>query len=318
MQAPPQESIDYKMEKDMDLCIKAVDTVQSNIEAHSEPLEHTSTKQGLKSRHAQMIALGGTIGTGLFSTTQCGIMIVMVVIVALNTLPVLFYGEPEFRFASIMVFGILGLLIMAFIFVLGGGANHQRLGFHYWNNPASIHDELVTGASGKLCAFLGTTIFSMYAFPFAPELLVVTEGEMESPRRNLPVAGKPYFRRLVIFYVLGVVAISVIVPSDDPKLLNGGAGAVSLLRAVAIKNAGISGFDSVVNAIILTSSPGNSCLYMAGRALYSMAAAGSAQKVFMRCNNQEYLIMQWLPVPLSVCYHISTRRALKRQSSSGL
>jgi yeast amino acid transporter len=30
---------------------------------------YTTTKRGLKSRHAQMIALGGTIGTGLFVGT---------------------------------------------------------------------------------------------------------------------------------------------------------------------------------------------------------------------------------------------------------
>lgn len=34
------------------------------IVQHGDP--DTSTKRGLKSRHAQMIALGGTIGTGKF------------------------------------------------------------------------------------------------------------------------------------------------------------------------------------------------------------------------------------------------------------
>jgi amino acid transporter len=34
--------------------------------APGESGPETSTKRGLKSRHAQMIALGGTIGTGLF------------------------------------------------------------------------------------------------------------------------------------------------------------------------------------------------------------------------------------------------------------
>lgn len=373
----PEDSIALKMKSEMTTDLEAVRPFESNIEKSAELLERTSTKRGLKSRHAQMIALGGTIGTGLFvgsgqglrmggpvflvvayslitvmvygivtATTEMSsylpvpgssvayygkryfsssmgfalgwmywyifsitvpaeitagtlviqywsppvhnavwITILMAVIVALNALPVRFYGETEFWFASIKVFGIIGLLIMALVLVLGGGPNHQRLGFHYWSNPAPINDYLVTGSSGKLCAFLGTTIFSMYAFAFAPELLVVTGGEMESPRRNLPIAGKRYFYRLVVFYVLGVLAISMIVPSDDPKLLGGGSGAGSSPWAVAVKNAGIAGLDSVINAVILTSawSAGNSYLYMASRALYSMAVAGSAPRIFMRC-----------------------------------
>ena len=34
--------------------------------SYVEPAERQETRRGLKSRHTQMIALGGTIGTGLF------------------------------------------------------------------------------------------------------------------------------------------------------------------------------------------------------------------------------------------------------------
>lgn len=39
------------------------------------PVQGTSTQRGLKSRHAQMIALGGTIGTGLFVGSGQGLRI---------------------------------------------------------------------------------------------------------------------------------------------------------------------------------------------------------------------------------------------------
>ena len=45
-----------------------VEKTQSNIlgeVSQSPDLSGTTTKRGLKSRHAQMIALGGTIGTGM-------------------------------------------------------------------------------------------------------------------------------------------------------------------------------------------------------------------------------------------------------------
>lgn len=49
------------------------------------------------------------------------ITIFIVVIVGLNTLPVQFYGETEFWFASLKVFMMIGLLILSFILFWGGG-----------------------------------------------------------------------------------------------------------------------------------------------------------------------------------------------------
>ena len=209
----------------------------------------------------------------------------MIVIIALNCFPVKYYGETEFWFASLKVFGIIGLLVMAVVLIFGGGPNHELLGFHYWKNPGPANEYLVGGASGRLAAFVGTVTFSIFAFAFAPELLVVTGGEMESPRRNLPIAGKRYFWRLIFFYVAGSLAISMIVSSDDPLLLGGGSGAGASPWAIAAKRARIRVLDSVINAVILTSawSAGNSYLFLASRTLYSMALVGNAPRMFARC-----------------------------------
>lgn len=340
-------------------------------------IEHDTTQRGLKSRHAQMIALGGTIGTGLFvgsgqglnmggpislvlsyliltvlvygivtCTTEMSsylpvpgssvsyyanrflspslgfalgwiywyvfsitvpaeitagalvieywnppvhqavwITLLMVVIVGLNCMPVKMYGETEFWFASLKVIGIMGLLVMAVVLILGGGPNHDRLGFRYWITPGPFNEYIVTGDSGRLVAFISVLTFSYFAFAFSPELLVVTGGEMQSPRYNLPIAGRRYFYRLIIFYILGAFAISLIVSSKDEALLGGGKGAGTSPWAIAAKNAGITGLDSVINAIILTSawSAGNSYLFLASRALYSMSLTGKAPRIFSKC-----------------------------------
>ena len=213
------------------------------------------------------------------------ITIFLIVIIALNCFPVKYYGETEFWFASLKVFGIIGLLIMALVLIFGGAPNHERLGFHYWKHPGPINEFIVGGASGRLAAFVGTITFSIFAFAFAPELMVVTGGEMESPRRNLPIAGKRYFWRLIFFYVAGSLAISMIVSSDDPLLLGGGSGAGASPWAIAAKRGRIPGLDSVINVVILLSawSSGNSYLFLASRILYSLALIGNAPKVFTRC-----------------------------------
>lgn len=290
-------------------------------------LDLTKTHRGLKSRHSQMIALGGTIGTGLFvgsgqalriggpglllaayitlstfvfgivtATTELSsylcvpgstvplfghrffsrsmgfalgwmywyfcvitvpaeitasgviidywnppvnvgvwIAIMIVVIVALNFFPVSVYGETEFWFASFKVFGIIGLIMMAIVITSGGAPNGKAIGFAYWNDPGAANEYLATGGAGRLCAYIATTCFSGFAFLFAPELLVITGGEMKDPRINIPKAGKRYIIRVIVFYVLGALFIGMITPSNDPKLLGGGSGAGASPWAVAAK-----------------------------------------------------------------------------------
>lgn len=114
---------------------------------------------------------------------------------------------------------------------------------------------------------------------------MVTGGEMQSPRRNLPSAGRRYIYRLIFFYVLGSFFIGLIVSSDNARLLGGGKGAGSSPWAIAIGEAGMGIYPDIINAVILTSawSAGNSYLYLSSRALYGMALVGTAPRAFAKC-----------------------------------
>lgn len=213
------------------------------------------------------------------------ITIMLIVIVALNALPVRFYGETEFWFAGIKVIMMTGLLILSFILFWGGGPSRDRLGFRYWKHPGAANTYLETGNTGRFVALLSTVVLSAFPFTFAPELLIVTGGEMVAPRRNLPIAARRYFYRLVFFYVFCTLAIGVICPSNDPALTDGGAGAGSSAFVVGIRNAGIPVLDSIINAGIIISawSSGNSFLYLSSRSLYSLALSGNAPSFFKAC-----------------------------------
>ena len=51
----------------------------------------------------------------------------------------------------------LGLIILGIILDLGGGPNHDRLGFRFWKNPGPfVEYKGITGNKGK---FLGTYVF---------------------------------------------------------------------------------------------------------------------------------------------------------------
>lgn len=63
------------------------------------------------------------------------------------------YGECEFYFASIKVLTIVGLIILGIVLDLGGGPDHDRIGFRFWKNPGPfVQADQVSGATGR---FLG-------------------------------------------------------------------------------------------------------------------------------------------------------------------
>ena len=212
------------------------------------------------------------------------ITIMLVVIIGLNFCPVGVYAETEFWFASIKVIMIIGLLILSLVLMLGG-SDQGRLGFRYWNHPGAVKEYLVPGAGGRFTAFLYVWVFAGFAFFFGPELIIFTTGEMRNPRKNLPSASRKFFARLVTFYVLGALAIGIICNSDSKGLVSGAGNANASPWVIAIRNAGISILPSIVNAGILSSawSSGNAYLYMSSRSLYSLAVAGNAPKIFLRC-----------------------------------
>lgn len=202
------------------------------------------------------------------------------------------YGEAEFWFASLKIIAIIGLIILGVVLFFGGGPNHDRLGFRYWETPgAFVEPYLVSNVNtGRFLAFWTALIKSGFSFIFSPELITTAAGEAVSPRRNIPKATNRFIYRLFAFYVLGSLVIGVTVAYNDQNLLSGvasgasGAGASPFV--IGIQNAGIKGLNHVINAAILLSawSSGNSWVYAGSRTLYSLACAGQAPKIFTRCS----------------------------------
>ncbi|KAL4876025.1 amino acid permease/ SLC12A domain-containing protein [Aspergillus karnatakaensis] len=186
------------------------------------------------------------------------ITILLVLLVALNVLPVRFYGEAEFIFTGVKLATITGLLFLSFILFWGGGPRRDRLGFRYWEDPGATNTLILAGDIGRFVAAIATVISSILPFTFTPEMVVGTAAEIKDPKRNIPRVAKHFTWRLVVLFV-GSVA--------------------------GIRMAGIHGLDSVINAVALIAawSTGNAFLYLSSRSLHSMAIEGSAPGIFKRC-----------------------------------
>lgn len=106
--------------------------------------------------------------------------------------------------------------------------------------------------------------------------------ETANPRKSIPTAVKQVFWRIILFYIVSMVIIGLLVPYTDERLLSG-SGSADVKASpfvIAIKDAGISGLDSVMNAVIMISvlSVGNAAIYGSSRTMAALAEQNQAPK----------------------------------------
>lgn len=215
------------------------------------------------------------------------ITLIIILIMALNVFAVAIYGEAEFIFASIKLVTIVGLILLAFILDLGGGPSGDRIGFRYWKNPGAMKAHVATGDWGRFLGLLSTLVQAAFSYG-GVEMVAVAAGEAENPRKNIPKAVRRVFWRILFFYVLGSLAIGVLVPYDDDNLLNGESDTARSPWVIAINRAGIKVLPHIINAVILTSatSSGNAFLYTGSRYLYALAQTRQAPQFLLKCTKR--------------------------------
>ncbi|KAL9631474.1 MAG: hypothetical protein Q9204_004215 [Flavoplaca sp. TL-2023a] len=217
------------------------------------------------------------------------ISLLIMLVIALNTFAVSVYGEAEFIFASIKIITIVGLIIFAIIIDLGGGPTQDRLGFRYWNDPGAMKAYKGTGSAGRFLGFFSILANATFSYG-GVEFVAVAAGEAKDPRRNMPKAIRRVFWRILFFYVLGSLAIGVLIPYNEPLLLgaieDGAPGGAVSPWVIAIYRAGVPVLPSIINAVILTSasSSANAHLYIGSRYLYALAQCGEAPHFLLKCS----------------------------------
>ena len=82
------------------------------------------------------------INPGVFIT------VFLIAIVLINWLGIRFFGELEFWLSSLKVIVIVGLILLSLILALGGGPDHDRKGFRYWNKPGAFAEVSLENPAG--------------------------------------------------------------------------------------------------------------------------------------------------------------------------
>jgi len=146
------------------------------------------------------------------------------------------------------------------------------------------------GAAGNFLGFWSTMVTATFAY-LGTELVGVTVGEAQNPRKVIPRAIKLTFFRILFFYVLSVFFIGMIVPYNSKALAfatSKQTGASASPFVVAIDIAGIRVLPHILNGCILVFvfSASNSDLYIASRTLYGLASDGNAPAIFKRTDKK--------------------------------
>lgn len=218
------------------------------------------------------------------------ITIFLIAIIAINYLGIRFFGEFEFWLSSIKVLVICGIIILSLVLALGGGPDHDRKGFRYWNDPGAFHEYIDTGSTGKFLGLWSSMVTAVFAY-LGTELVGVTVGEAENPRKTIPKAIKLTFFRIVFFYILSVFLLTMIVPYDSKQLAfatKQSNSAAASPFVVAIVLAGIKGLPGFLNACILifVFSACNSDLYIASRTIHGLALRGQAPRILAKTDKR--------------------------------
>ena len=130
-----------------------------------------------------------------------------------------FFGEAEFWMSLIKALVILMLILICFIFAVGGGPNHDAPGFWYWHNPGAFADfpGIPAGPTARFLGVWASIVQATFAY-LGTELVGVAFGETPNPRKNVPRAVNQTLLRIIFFYVVGVLVLGMAVPWNSSLL----------------------------------------------------------------------------------------------------
>ena len=199
------------------------------------------------------------------------------VVVWFNALSTKGFGEAEYWFSFIKVTVII-------LFIIAGGAMllgitpYQAQGFKNWTiGDAPFH-------GGSLAVF---SAFIIAGFSFqGTELIGIAAGESKDPHKTIPQAIKQVFWRILLFFVLSVLIITLLIPHTSPQLASSDVQTSPF--TLVFNQYGITFAASLVNAVILIAilSAGNSGMYASTRMLWYLAKQGHVPAVFARVNKR--------------------------------
>lgn len=195
-------------------------------------------------------------------------LVVLIGITLINLINVKAFGEFEFWFAMIKVIAIIGMILAGLgIILFGIGNGGQPIGFeNLWAHGGFMPN----GVKGILFSL----VLVMFSFG-GVELIGITAGEAENPKKSIPSAINNVVWRILIFYIGALSIMMILYPWN--KVGSEGSPFVLIFDKI-----GIPGAAHIINFVVLTAalSAFNSGLFSTGRMLYNLSLQNNGPKYF--------------------------------------
>ncbi|KAE8152516.1 amino acid permease/ SLC12A domain-containing protein [Aspergillus avenaceus] len=139
----------------------------------------------------------------------------MVIIVGASYWGSQYMGYYDYILSSVKITVALGLMILSLVLALGGGPDHDRKGFRYWENPGAFAGE--NSALGRLRAICRTIPSATFSY-LGSELIGIVILHTWNPRRAAIRAIRLTFCRILVINIVIVVLLGMLVPYDEVSL----------------------------------------------------------------------------------------------------
>ncbi len=223
---------------------------------------------------AEVTAVGIYMGIWFPETPQWIWALSSIVIMGLiNLIAVKVFGEFEFWFALIKVVAIIAMIALGCSVIFFGFTNDWTpIGLdNLW-----IHGGFFpNGFSGMLLS-LQMVLFAYVGI----EMIGLSAGEAENPRKTIPMAIDSLAWRILIFYMGAIFVILAIFPWN--QIGQQGSPFVVMFERIGLREAA-----GLINFVVITAalSSCNAGIFSGGRLLYALSVNGYAPSPFARLSD---------------------------------
>jgi len=189
------------------------------------------------------------------------------------------WGYFEYVTSILKIAALIIFIISAFAMVLGAGPNGTKHTGETYRDYPVFKNGFKGFANAALLAIwaMGDQIFTG-----------IMGGEAKSPRYSMAHATKLVPIRVSTVYMLAVTFITILVPSDDPKLFGGSGDTSASPFVIALEHAGITGLPDFLNLVIMVGivAIAVESVYISSRIMRAMALQGLIPKFISRVDKE--------------------------------
>ncbi|KAJ5561198.1 Amino acid/polyamine transporter I [Penicillium sp. DV-2018c] len=178
-------------------------------------------------------------------------------------MPNKFFGWLQYFGSIVKVILFIFIVIISLAIIGGAGPDGFPRDGSTWTELPAFKNGFGGFANAMLLAIwaIGDQVF-----------IGVMGGEAASPRFSMAHAANLVPWRVGVFYLVSTVLVSIIVPSDDDRLL-GGSGVAASPFVISVYDAGIKGIPDLINACMIIGiiAIALECIFLPSRIIRTMA-----------------------------------------------